>query len=119
MGLDSSTIRSYGSHECCGKHLCVGAFVRLRLVILEGDGDGQYTDNMMKVIKIKDGTEYCYAGSLQWYITKRARKEELMNAYDQVILVYTDSTIEMMKRKNKHLLDTAPFHILSDMQITE
>jgi hypothetical protein len=56
VGLESSTNgRSCGSHECCGKHLCVGDFVRFRLVILEGDG--QDTD-AMKVIKIKDGTEW-------------------------------------------------------------
>jgi hypothetical protein len=56
VGLESSTNGcSCGSHECCGKHLCVEDLVRFRLVILEGDGDGQDTD-AMKVIKIKDGT---------------------------------------------------------------
>jgi hypothetical protein len=60
VGLESSTNgRSCGSHECCGKYLCVGDFVRFRLVILEGDGDGQDTE-VTKVIKIKDGTEACH-----------------------------------------------------------
>jgi hypothetical protein len=78
--------RSCGSHECCGKHLCVGDLVIFRLVILEGDGDGQDTE-AMKVIKIKDVTEACHVGFLQRYIVKGARKEELTNAYGQVILL--------------------------------
>jgi hypothetical protein len=75
MGLEFSTNgRSCGSHECCGKHLCVGDFVRFRLVILEGDGDGQYTE-AMKLIKIKDGTEAFHVGFPQRCIVKGARKE--------------------------------------------
>jgi hypothetical protein len=101
VGLESSTNgRSCGSHEWCWKHLFVGDFVRFRLVILEGDGDGQDTE-AVKVIKIKDGTEACHLGFLQSYIVKGSRKKELANAYGQVILLYKDSKIEMMKRKNK------------------
>jgi hypothetical protein len=119
VGLESSTIgRSCGSHECCGKHLCVGDFVIFHLVILEGDGDGQDTDDM-KGIKIKDGTEACHVGFIQRYILKGARKEELTNAYGQVILLYKDSTIEMMKRKNKRLLGMASFRLLADIHIIE
>jgi hypothetical protein len=75
VGLESSTNgRSRGSHEYCGKHLCVRDFVRFRLVILEGDGDGQYTE-AMKVINIKDGTEACHVLFFQRYIVKGSRKE--------------------------------------------
>jgi hypothetical protein len=119
VGLESSTNgRSCGSHECCGKHLCVRDLVRFRLVILEGDGDGQDTE-AMKVIKIKDVTESCHVRFLQRYIVNGARKEELTNAHGQVILLYKDSTIEMTKRKNKRLLDMASFRLLADIQITE
>jgi hypothetical protein len=119
VGLESSTNgRSCGSHECCGKHLCVGDFVRFRLVILEGDGDGQDTE-AMKVINIKDRKEACHVGFLLRYIVNGSRKEELTNAYGQVILLYKESTIEMMKRKNKGLLGMASFHLLSNIHITE
>jgi hypothetical protein len=119
VGLESSTNgRSCGSHECCRKHLYVGDLVRFRLVIIEGDGDGQDTE-AMKVIKIKDGTEVCHVGFLQRYIVKGSRKESLTNAYGQVIMLYKYSTIEMMKRKNKRLLGMASFCLLSDIQITE
>jgi hypothetical protein len=75
VGLESSTNRcSCGSHECCGKHLCVGDFVRFRLVILEGDDDGQDTE-AITVIKIKDGTEACHVGFLHRYIVKGSRRE--------------------------------------------
>jgi hypothetical protein len=87
-------------------------------VILEGAGDGQDTE-AMKVIKIKDVTEACHVGFLQRYIAKVSRKEELTNTYGQVILLYKDSTIEMMKRKNKRLLGMASFRLLADIQITE
>jgi hypothetical protein len=86
-------------------------------VILEGDGDGQETE-AMKVIKIKNGTEACHVGFLQRYIVKGSRKEKMTNAYGQVILLYTEITIEMMKRKNKLLLGMASFPLLSDIQIT-
>jgi hypothetical protein len=57
VGMKSSTNgRSCGSNECCGKHICVGDLVIFRLVILEGDGDGQDTE-ATKVINIKYGTE--------------------------------------------------------------
>jgi hypothetical protein len=69
----------------------------------------------MNVIKIKDGTEACHVVFLQIYIVKGARKEELTNAYGQVILLYKDSTIEMMKRKNKQLLGMASFRLLADI----
>jgi hypothetical protein len=60
VGLEFSTNgRSCGSHECCGKHLCVEDLVRFCLAILEGDGDGQDTE-AMKLIKIKDVTEACH-----------------------------------------------------------
>jgi uncharacterized protein YcbX len=87
-------------------------------VILDGAGDGQVTE-AMKVIKIKDGTEAYNVGFLQRYIVKGARKEELTNAYGQVILLYNDSTLEMMKQKNKRLLGMASFRILAEIQITE
>jgi hypothetical protein len=75
VGLESSTNGRYcGYHGCCGKHLCVGDLVRFRLVILEGDGDGQDTE-AMKVIKIKYGTEACHVGFLQRYIVKGSMKE--------------------------------------------
>jgi hypothetical protein len=96
----------------------IGDLVRFCLVILEGDGDGQDTE-AMKVINIKDGTEACHVGLYQRYILKGSRKEELKNAYGQVILMYKDSTIEMMKRKNKRLLGMASFRLLSDIQIKE
>jgi hypothetical protein len=119
LELGSSTNgRYFGSHDCCEKHLCVGDLVSFRLVILEGDGDDQDTE-AMKVIKIKDGTEACRVVFLQRYIVKGSRKEELTNAYGQVILLYKDSTIEMMKRNNKCLLGMASFRLLSNMQITE
>jgi hypothetical protein len=119
VGLESSTNgRSCGSHECCGNYLCVRDLVRFRLVIIEGDGDGQDTE-AMKVIKIKDGTEAHHVRFLQRYIVKGSSKEELKNAYGQVILLYKESTIEMMKRKNKHLLGMASFCLVSDIQITE
>jgi hypothetical protein len=73
----------------------------------------------MKVIKIKDGTEACNAVFLQRYIVKGSRKEELTNAYGQVILLYKDSTIEMMKRKNKRLLGMASFRLMSGVPIQE
>jgi hypothetical protein len=102
----------------CGKHLCVGDLVRFRLVIIEGAGDGQDTE-AMKMIKIKDGTEARHVGFLHRYIAKGARKEELTNDYGQVILLYKDSTIEMMKRKNKRLLGMASFRLLADIKIIE
>jgi hypothetical protein len=72
----------------------------------------------MKVVKIKDGTEECHVGFLQRYIVKGSKKEELTNDYGQVIMLYKESTINMMmKRKNKRLIGMASFHILSDTQI--
>jgi hypothetical protein len=119
VGLESSTNeRSCGSHECCGKHLCVGDLVIFRLVILEGGIDGQDTYTM-KLIKIKDETEACHIGFLQRYIVKGAMKEKFTNDYGQVILLYKDSTIEMMKRNNKRLLGMASFRLLADINITE
>jgi hypothetical protein len=118
VGLDSGTHgRSCRSHECYGKHLCVGFWVRFSLVILEGDGDGQYTE-ATKAIKIKDGTECCHVGFLQRHIKKGARKEELMNAFSQVVLLYKDSTLDMTKQKNMHFPGMASFLFLSHIQIT-
>jgi hypothetical protein len=55
VGMESSTNGlSCGSHECCGKHVCVVDLISFGLVILEGDGYGQATE-AMKVIKSKDG----------------------------------------------------------------
>jgi hypothetical protein len=56
VGLESSTNgSSCGSYGCCGKHLCVGDFVRFRLVILEGDGDGQDTEAMKMIRSRMEG----------------------------------------------------------------
>jgi hypothetical protein len=75
-------------------------------VILEGGGDGQEAE-AMKVIKIKDSTEGCHVGFLQWHIIKGARQEELMDYFGQEIMLYKDSTIEVMKWKNMHLIGMA------------
>jgi hypothetical protein len=83
-------------------------------MILEGDGDGQNTE-AMKMINIKDATEACDVGFLQRYILKGSMKDELKNAYGQVILLYKEITIEMMKRENKQLLGMASFRLLADI----
>jgi hypothetical protein len=60
VGMESSThIRSCESQGFYRKHLCVGDSARFILVILEGDGDGKYTESIQV---IKDVTEACRVG---------------------------------------------------------
>jgi hypothetical protein len=87
-------------------------------------GDGQEAE-ATKVINIKDGTE-CNGRLSCWIYSvahrkgsKGARKEELMDYFVQVIMLYNESTVEVITWKNTRLLGIALFRLLSNIQITE
>jgi hypothetical protein len=73
----------------------------------------------LKVIKIKYGTEGCHVGFLPRHILKGARRNEFKDAFGQVILLYQDSTVGVLRRKNDSLLGVASFRLLSDIQLSE
>jgi hypothetical protein len=73
----------------------------------------------LKVLKIKDGTEGCHVGFLPRQILKGARRNEFKDAFGQVILLYQDSTVKVLRRKNYRLLGVASFRLLSDIQLSE
>jgi hypothetical protein len=73
----------------------------------------------LKVLTIKDGTEGCHAGLLQRYILKGARRHEFKDAFGQVILLYQDSAVDVLRRNNDHLLGVALSHLLSDIQVSD
>jgi hypothetical protein len=70
--------RSCEAHECYGGALIVGDLVRFRL--------GESAE-ATKVINIINGTEGCYLGFLPRCITKGARRNEMKDAFVQVILL--------------------------------
>jgi hypothetical protein len=72
----------------------------------------------MKVVKIIDGMEGCHVGFLTRYIIKGARQNEMKDAFGQVILLYKDTTVEVLRRKNDRLHCMASFHLLQDIQET-
>jgi hypothetical protein len=118
IGLKSGTYgRSCEAHLCCGASLHVGDLVRFRLVMLEVQGGAPV--EALKVLKIKDGTEGCHFGFLSRHILKGARRNEFKDAFGQVILLYQDSTVEALRRKNDRLLGVASFRLLSDIQLSE
>lgn len=73
----------------------------------------------MKVINIIDSTEGCHIGFLPGYIIKRARRNEMKDAFGQVILLFMDVTLEVVRRKNDHLYGVASFRLLQDIKVTE
>jgi hypothetical protein len=73
----------------------------------------------LKVVKIKDGTEGCHVGFLPRHILKGSRRSEFKDPFEQVILLYQDSTVEVLRRKNDRLLGVASFRLLSDIQVSE
>jgi hypothetical protein len=118
VGLKSGTSgRSCEAHFCCGASLHVGDLVRFRLVMLEVQGGAPF--EALKVIKIKDGTEGCHVGFLPRYILKGARRNEFKDAFGQVILLYQDLTVKVLRRKNDRILGVASFRLLSDIQLSE
>jgi hypothetical protein len=118
VGLKSGTSgRSCEAYLCCGASLHVGDLVRLRLVMLEVQGGAPV--EALKVLKIKDVTEGCHFGFLPRHILKGARTNEFKDAFGQVILLYQDSTVEVLVRKNDRLLGVASFRLLSDIQLSE
>jgi hypothetical protein len=109
--------RSSKSHLCCGASLHVGDLVRFRLVMLEVQGGAPA--EILKVLKIKYGTEGCHFGFLPRHILKGARRNESKDAFGQIMLLYQDSTVEVLRRKNDHLLGVTSFRLLSDIQLSE
>jgi hypothetical protein len=87
------------------------------LVMLEVQGGAPV--EALKVLKINDGTEGCHVGFLPMHIFKGARRNEFKDAFGQVILLYQDSTVEVLRRKNDRLLGVAYFRLLSDIQLSE
>jgi hypothetical protein len=73
----------------------------------------------LKVIKIKDDTEGCRVGFLPRHILKGSRRNEFKDAFGQVILLYQDLTVEVLRRKNDRLLGVASFSVHSDIQVSE
>jgi hypothetical protein len=118
VGLKSGTSgRSCEAHLCCGASLHVGYLVRFCLVMLEVQGGAPV--EAFKVLKFKDGTEGCHVGLLPRHILKGARRNEFKDAFGQVILLYQDLTVEVLRRKNDRLLGVASFRLLSDIQLSE
>jgi hypothetical protein len=118
VGLKLGTSgRSCESHLCCGASPHVCDLVRFRLVMLEVQGGAPV--KALKVLKIKDGTKGCHFGFLPRHILKGARRNKFKDAFGQVILLYQDSTVEVARRKNDHLLGVSSFRLLSDIQLSE
>jgi hypothetical protein len=109
--------RSCEAHFCCGASLHVGDLVRFRLVILEVQGRAPV--EALKVLKIKDGTEGCRVGFLPRHILEGARRNGFKDAFGQIILLYQDPTVKVLRRKNYRLLGVASFRLLSDIQLSE
>jgi hypothetical protein len=86
-------------------------------VILEVQGGAPVKS--LKVLKIKDCTEVFRVGFLPRHILKGARRNEFKDAFGQVILLYQDLTVEVLRRKNDRLLGVASFCLLSDIQLSE
>jgi hypothetical protein len=80
---------------------------------------GGAPDEALKVLKIKDGTEGCHVGFLRRHILKGARRNEFKIAFWQIILLYKDSTVEVLRRKNDRLLGVSSFRLLSGIQLSE
>jgi hypothetical protein len=73
----------------------------------------------LKVLNIKDGTEGCHVGFLPRCIFKGERRNKFKDAFGQVILLYQDSTVDVLMRKNDRLLGVASFSLMSDIQVSE
>jgi hypothetical protein len=87
--------------------------------MLEVEVGGGADVEALKEIKIKDVTEGCHVGFLLRHILKGARRNEFKYAFGQVILLYQDLTVEVLRPKNDRPLDVAPFRLLSDIQVSE
>jgi hypothetical protein len=118
IGLKAGTNgTSCEAHLCSGASLHVGDLVRFCHVKLEVEVRSDV--EAMEVIKIKYCTEGCHVGFLPRHILKGARRNEFKDAFGQVILIFWDLTVEVLRRNNDCFIGVAVFPLLSDIQVTE
>jgi hypothetical protein len=90
----------------CGELLDVGDLVKLKLVVIEVEGE---EEEEIKAIKIRDGTESCHVGFLSCHFFRGHRKEAVVNKFGQVLYLHKNSNDMAKQRKNRRLFGIAQF----------
>ena len=111
----TSNGRSCESHDCCGEHISPDDLVRFKLAVVDIDGK---TEEAIKVVRMRDGTESCMIGFLPRNIIKSA-KEKFVGQFAQIIELYEYSDNEVMRRKSHRNKGVASFRLLNDIQEQE
>jgi len=116
VGLkDSSNGRSCESHECCGEHVAPDDLVRFKLAVVDINGK---TEESIKAVRIRDGTELCHIGFLPRNIVVTG-KDKFVGQFAQIIELYELSENETMRRKSHRNKGIASFRLLQDIQEQE
>jgi hypothetical protein len=112
VGLKASNNgRSCVSHDCCGIHLNLDDLVRFRFTIIEREGR---TEQAVKAVQIRDGTETCTVGFLPTNIVQ-VHGDKYIDKFAQIIELYDCSESEVKKRKSQRNCGIASFRLLDDI----
>lgn len=112
IGLKASNNgRLCESHECCGENLSADDLIRFRFCVLDFE-DG--TEEAIKAVRIRDGTESCVVGFLSRNIVK-SRKDTFIDKFAQVIELYEYSENRTKRGKSQRNLGMASFRLLEEI----
>ena len=89
--------------------------VRFKLTVVDIDGK---TEESIKVVRIRDGTESCMIGFLPRNIVV-TRKDKFIGQFAQIIELYEYSDNETMRRKSHRNKGVTSFRLLQDIQEQE
>ena len=116
VGLKASNNgRSCEMHDCCGAHVYPDDLVRFKLACIDIDGK---TEEAIKVVCVRDGTESCTVGFLPRNIVRSA-KDSLVGKFAQVIELYKHSENPSMRRKGYRNCGIASYRLLKSIQEQE
>lgn len=116
VGLKSSSNgRSCESHDCCGEHIEPDHLIRFKLATVDINGK---TEEAIKAVRIRDGTESCTVGFLPRNIVASG-KDKFTGEFAQIIELYEFSDNETKRRKSHRNIGIASFRLLHDIQEQE
>ena len=102
-------------HDCCGEHIYPDYLIRFKLSVVDVDGK---TEEAIKVVRVRDGTESCTIGFLPRNIVKSG-KDRFVGKFAQIIELYEHSDNTTMRRKSNRNKGVASFRLLKDIQEQE
>lgn len=111
----TSNGRTCEIHDCCGEHLAPDDLVRFKLSVVNV---GDKTEDAIKVVRVRDGTESCMIGFLPRNIVKSG-KDKFVGKFAQIIELYEHSENTTMRRKSNRNKGVASFRLLQDIQEQE